>query len=308
MAIDRETMDSLTRVWSENKLRGRPPRTTLSSLMMTGKRRSHSKLLGELITEGLVLPLPAETCFPQPCEAPVNGASRACLVHGFGGATLIEVTPKAWESAASTPPTFVHIDDEYINPHDARFGERWNDLSLHHKKWCLDHPADYHWILRDQYPPHARQPYTPGQDIPERGGCTPSMELWVSTHDFVAETAHRIFAIRMKNAEAIGWGSYVQEVLGLRQAEDYNFFAQAYPTQISFGSGALFGQVPEAFEANRQKAQATLTAMIARGQQGLAALTLLDQKVQERGGWAAVIADYRAWLRGELERNPQAGL
>ncbi len=314
MAIDQETMDSLTRVWSENKLRGRPPRTTLSSLMMTGKRRvrgaggdgrSHSKLLAELITAGLVLHLPPETCYPRPCES----LERKCMMHaGFSDTTLIEATPKVWESAASTPLIIVHIDDEYINPHDARFGVRWNDMALRHKKWCLDHPADYHWILRDQYPPHARQPYTPGQDIPERGGCTPSMELWVSTHDFVAETAHRIFEIRMKNAEARGWGSYVQEVLGLTRAEDYNFFAQARPDVLSFGSGALFGQTPEAFEANRHKAQATLTAMIARGQQGLAALTLLDQKVQERGGWAAVIADYRTWLRKELERNPQAGL
>lgn len=298
MAIDQETMDALVRVWSENKLRGRPPRTTLSSLMMSGKRRSPAKLLGELITAGLVLHLPPETCFPKPCES----LERKCMMHaGFSDTTLIEVTPKVWESAASTPLIVNHIDDEHQELHDPRFGVRWLALEPHHKKWCLDHPADYHWILRDQYPPHARQPFTPGQDIP-------SLEVWVSTQAFLDETAKHIFAIRMKNAEAIGWGSYVQEVLGLARAEDYNFFAQASPTMLSFGSGALFGQVPEAFEQNRQRAQATLAAMIARGQQGLAALTLLDQKVQERGGWAAVIADYRDWLRKELERNPQAGL
>jgi hypothetical protein len=271
--------------------------------------RSSDKLLGQLITEGLAIQCPPNECFPQPCVKPNSGISRACLVHMHGMAsTLVEVTPKLWDSLPSTPLLIEHGENEYTNPHDARFGARWNDLPLHHKKWVLDHPADYCWQVRDQYPPHQRFSFAPGQTVPDRDGCTPSMEIWVSTPAFLVETERRIFAIRMQNAEATGWASFLQEVIGLRQAEDFNFFGQARPDAISFGTGALFGRDPDKFEQNLLRGRDTLETQLRRAQEGLKALEFVQHAIAQRGGWPAVILQYREWLREQLIANPQAGL
>ena len=184
---------------------------------------------------------------------------------------------------------------------DKCVGVKWDHLALSERKWVLEHREDYNiFRCNATWTPITTKPLT-------QEDFTYALDVYVSSKAVVAERGQRIYQNRYEYVKGhnLAWGL---QKLGLLPDNEEKAVVQASRDDLHFfgGTGIRFSHDPQRWSVELLDNIKAIADKLSSYFQQSQALTALQIKLMENGGWDKFFKDYDELIKRELLKEKDA--